>query len=367
MADIEGDDGDNTINGTSGGDNIKGKEGQDTIDGNGGNDTLSGGAGNDNIDGGSGNDTIFGGDGDDIITGGAGDDIIIGGKGDDTMSAGNSSPCDTFVIRDGDGNDTITDFDPPEPDIIRFDMDEITSFQDVLDRISMDGSDTVITYDNGSTTRLLNVDSSSLSATNFEFGPGPVCLEAGTLIETPDGPVPIETLAPGDLVNTRDHGPLGVVQIIADDVTFRGRNDRRRPILIGQGALGDGKPKTDLVLSPQHRVLVTEEGASTPVLVAAAKLVGKLGIRRMKGRNSAQYFNVLMDTHQVIFANGCEVETLLLTRYVQERLAKLDVHLKPRQPLPESAYPIANDAPGSLHMGKTKRPLDGGAILSSHS
>lgn len=71
------------------------------------------------------------------------------------MSAGNSSPSDTFVIRDGDnGHDRITNFEPGEPDIVRFDMAEMSSFQDVLDRITVSGSDTIITYDNGFTLRL---------------------------------------------------------------------------------------------------------------------------------------------------------------------------------------------------------------------
>ena len=156
MSTIEGDSGNNSLTGTTGNDQLSGKDGNDTLDGN------------------DGNDTIWGGDGDDVITGGRGDDVIIGGRGNDTMTAGDNSPSDTFVIRDGDGSDVITDFDPPEPDVLAFDMAEIQTFQDLVDRMSMDGPDTVITYDNGETTRLLNTDMTALGPANFSTSAGQV-------------------------------------------------------------------------------------------------------------------------------------------------------------------------------------------------
>lgn len=316
MADIEGDSGDNTINGTTGNDTIKGLGGNDTLNGSSGDDAVSGGAGNDSIDGGSSNDTVYGGAGDDTITGGAGDDIIIGGRGDDVMSAGNGSTTDTFVIRDGDGNDTITDFDPFEPDIVRFDMAEMSTYQDVLDRISLDGPDTIITYDNGSTLRLQNVDSANLSATNFQFGPGPVCLEAGTIVQTPDGPRPIETICVGELVDTMDHGPQKVVRVISEFIKFTDQTDKHRPILVSKGSITKSVPAKDIVCSPQHRFLVGCPNTQQDVLVAAIKLVSRKGIRRMMGRKSAHYINLLMERHEIIIANGCPVESLLMTPYL---------------------------------------------------
>ncbi len=333
MADIEGDENDNTLNGTSGADKIDGNGGNDTISGSGGNDTITGGSGNDSIDGGSGNDTIYGGDGNDSITGGSGDDIIVGGRGDDTMAAGNGSTTDTFVIRDGDGNDTITDFDPSEPDIVRFDMVEMNTYQDVLDRISTDGPDTIITYDNGSTLRLQNTNPGDLSATNFEFAPGPVCLEAGTLVETPEGLQRIEDLRPGDLVVTLDHGPQPIVEIVEERVRFGDRNDRRRPILLKEGALGPRTPRRDLVVSPQHRLVVRCPHRDADVLVAAFRIQGRKGIRRMSGRREAHYFNLLMASHEIIFANGCRVETLLLSGPVAWKLdGRVPEFLAPTSP-----------------------------------
>jgi Ca2+-binding RTX toxin-like protein len=69
------------ITGTSGNDAITGANGSDTLNGSRGNDTLSGGGGSDQLDGGRGND------------------ILTGGKGPDV-----------FILRPGEGTDTITDF-----------------------------------------------------------------------------------------------------------------------------------------------------------------------------------------------------------------------------------------------------------------
>lgn len=337
MADIDGNENDNSITGTSGADNIKGNGGADTIAGSGGDDTLSGGSGNDDIDGGSGNDTIFGGNGDDTITGGRGDDTIIGGRGDDVMSAGNNSPSDTFVIRDGDGNDTITDFDPSEPDIIRFDMAEMSTYQDVSDRMSQDGNDTIITYNNGSSVRLLNVNSADLSSTNFQFAPGPVCLAEGTLIQTPTGQKRVELLKAGDTVITIDHGPQPIVHVLAERISFKSREDRRKPILIAKGALGHKLPQRDIIASPQHRFVLPDNKNGCDVLVAAVKLINRSGIRRMLGCRAITYYNLLMAKHEIILANGCQVETMLVTPFSLMKLADLNVCLKPNQTMMKPA------------------------------
>ncbi len=88
---ITGTNGSDNLIGTDGADQIEGLNGKDTLDGSGGNDTLLGGNGKDNLVGGAGNDLLDGGNGKDILTGGAGEDI--------------------FVLRSGEGKDSITDFE----------------------------------------------------------------------------------------------------------------------------------------------------------------------------------------------------------------------------------------------------------------
>ena len=73
-------------------------------------------------------------------------------------------------------------------------MAEMSSYSDVQNRLSQWGSDAVITYDNADCLVLVNVDASTLKSANFRFSAAPICLAADTLIRTPNGPRPIQTL-----------------------------------------------------------------------------------------------------------------------------------------------------------------------------
>jgi ELWxxDGT repeat protein len=96
------------LNGTTNSDQIEGLGGNDTLFGNAGNDTLLGGNGNDNLVGGVGNDSLFGAAGGDRITGGNGSDILDGGAGFDVLTGGANN--DIFVLKNGNGSDSLTDF-----------------------------------------------------------------------------------------------------------------------------------------------------------------------------------------------------------------------------------------------------------------
>jgi hypothetical protein len=69
------------------------------IDGTGGANKLRGDAGRDKLSGFHGDDRLSGGDGADTLNGGRGADTLIGGLGRDT-----------FILREGSGNDLVTDF-----------------------------------------------------------------------------------------------------------------------------------------------------------------------------------------------------------------------------------------------------------------
>ncbi|WP_246175358.1 Hint domain-containing protein [Paracoccus limosus] len=156
--------------------------------------------------------------------------------------------------------------------------------------------------------------------TAIAHGPivGPViCFARGTLIQTPDGPRAIEDLHPGDLVLTLDHGaqPLRWIGAIRVGATWLALAPRLRPIRIRAGALGAGLPATDLVVSPQHRVLVRSAIAqrmfgATEVLVAAKQLVQIDGIDIATDLPEVEYFHLLFDRHEVVIANGAPTETL---------------------------------------------------------
>ncbi|KPP93105.1 MAG: Hint domain [Rhodobacteraceae bacterium HLUCCA08] len=135
------------------------------------------------------------------------------------------------------------------------------------------------------------------------------CFVAGTLIATPRGEVPVEQLRPGDLVSTRDEGPQPLRWIGSRTVPATGR---LAPVRIRAGAFGLHR---DLLLSPQHRVLVRDTLAElmfgeAEVLVAAKDLVNDRTVRVVEG-GEVTYVHLLFDRHQVIWSEGLATESFL--------------------------------------------------------
>ncbi|QBX34764.1 Hint domain-containing protein [Paracoccus liaowanqingii] len=143
------------------------------------------------------------------------------------------------------------------------------------------------------------------------------CFAEGTLIRTDRGPRPIQTLRPGDRVATLDHGPqpilwLGHRRIDAAHLDLRPQD---RPIRIAAGALGPGRPGRDMLVSPQHRMLLRSAIAgrmlgSEETLVAARHLIGQPGIGLRRGDRPVTYWHLLTGRHEVIEAEGAWSESL---------------------------------------------------------
>ncbi len=98
-------------------DAIIGSTGSDFIKGRAGKDTLQGGEGNDELRGGKGADLLLGDTGDDTLKGAQGADTLNGGSGSDNLTGGPGP--DDFIINGLDeANDTVTDFDRVEVDLL---------------------------------------------------------------------------------------------------------------------------------------------------------------------------------------------------------------------------------------------------------
>lgn len=154
------------------------------------------------------------------------------------------------------------------------------------------------------------------------------CFASGTRIETPDGPVAIEDLRPGDRVLTLDHGPQPLSWVGSRKLT-PGELDgapHLRPIRIAAGALAPGLPDGDLVVSPQHRVMLSSRIArrmfgSADVLVAARKLLNHEGIDVMEhSPGGVEYFHILLDDHQIVYSNGTPTESLFVGAQARKAL-----------------------------------------------
>lgn len=158
-----------------------------------------------------------------------------------------------------------------------------------------------------------------VAAPVLDTGFFPICFTAGTLIETEQGLRAVETLVAGDKVLTRDDGLQPLIWVGRRQLSERELRStpKWRPIRIAANALGDGLPRRDVEVSPQHRVLVRSRIAqrmfdTEEVLVAAKELVAMPDIDRADDLTEVTYFHLMFDTHQIVFAEGAEMESLFI-------------------------------------------------------
>ena len=275
---------------------LNGGDGNDTISGGDREDLISGDAGNDQLAGDAGNDTIFGGAGNDTLQGGEGSDSLSGGDGRDTFFTGD--------ITAAVGNDVVDGGDD----------------YDVLDLTAWGHPATNILYDvnnpeNG-IVEFLDANGAVIGTMTFSNIESVVaCFTPGAQVLTDQGELAVEDLQPGDLVLTRDNG--------YQPIRWTGRRDlshaelivepRFNPVHIARGALGVGLPVRDMMVSPQHRMLVTGPRAEllfgeNEVLVAAKHLVGLPGIEQRISRG-VSYIHILFDQHEIVRADGAWSES----------------------------------------------------------
>ena len=134
------------------------------------------------------------------------------------------------------------------------------------------------------------------------------CLLAGTLIATPSGEVPIESLRIGDLVKTADGAPVPIKWIGRQSIPLRqARQADRLPICVRSGALGAGLPRRDLYTSPDHALFI--DG----VLVHASALENGRSIVAAENLSlkTIEYYHIEAEGHELIVAEGVAVETFI--------------------------------------------------------
>lgn len=297
-----------TLYGGAGNDTIYGQDDADTLYGEDGDDTLDGGVDDDNLSGGAGNDTLIGGQGNDTLNGDGGYDILNGGLGDDIIYAGSGD-----TANGGDGSDIIY-IDPSQLDGTAITIDgEETNDTGAGDMLNLSllgpglytpGSAVFTTPDeeNGSVTLS---DGTVITFANIETI---ICFGRGTRIETPYGPRPVESLREGDLILTMDNGPQSLRWVGSREVPALGTF---APIEFAAGAMGNTET---LIVSPQHRMLMQDWRAQVlfdteQVFTAATHLVNGGTIRRLEG-GTVEYFHLMFDGHEVVFAEGAPSESL---------------------------------------------------------
>ncbi len=314
------------ITGTGGGDNIDVTNDDGTLNG------TPQGTPIDNVRARGGNDTVTvtdstiandvrgnGGADDMTVTGSTISGFLHGGGGDDTLSVENST---VGNIRLGNGDDSL--------DFQSTDVTGSVRGGGGTDSLNLP-TGTVVNDNTFGTFTVTSGGGYSLSSgtftlpsgkivtyTTFENGTGFPCFNRGTLIETKSGPCPIEDLRVGDMVRTRNGAfrPIRWIGRRAFSSAELRANPKLRPIRICKGALGQGHPKRDLWVSRQHRMLVSSVIAERmfgepEVLLPAIRLIGCPGVSIDEDIESVEYFHLLLDSHEILFAEGAPSESLL--------------------------------------------------------
>ncbi|BBU56655.1 MULTISPECIES: Hint domain-containing protein [Mameliella] len=304
------------LQGFLGNDSLIGGDDDDTLMGGSGMDTLDGGIDDDLLMGGNDDDTLMGGQGNDTLNGGSGDDSIMGGSDRDVIVVDSAADGIGDTVDGGSGGfvDQVNPEDPPNQDYDILDMSGVGA-QDVDWRIV---NTVVDSNGNGldGTIEFLNAAGDVTGTMDFfEIEEIVPCFTPGTLIATPQGERLVEELMVGDRVITRDNGIQEIKWVGRKDLTGfdLARKPHFKPILIQQGALGNNLPEHDMLVSPNHRVLVANDKTALyfeerEVLVAAKHLTGLDGVDEVEA-NGVAYIHVMFDSHEVILSNGAWTES----------------------------------------------------------
>jgi hypothetical protein len=153
----------------------------------------------------------------------------------------------------------------------------------------------------GNTTALSETD------TAFTAAESPACYAAATRILTVRGEIAVEALQAGDLVATFANcgSVLKPVRWLGHRRMKLGLStqpENTNPVRFRAGALGEGLPHRDLLVSPNHRMRVDD------TLVTAVELVNGASIVQ-ECPNEIEYWHIELDGHDLVLAEGVQAET----------------------------------------------------------
>jgi Hint domain len=139
------------------------------------------------------------------------------------------------------------------------------------------------------------------------------CFLKGTKIQTADGACKVEDLAIGDMLPTMFDGMrpiqwIGRYPFKKSDPSKPWAKDAL-PVRIARSALAPDVPRADLYVTEWHALFV--DG----VLPPARCLINGTTITRyeVRGYDELEFFHIKLESHDVIYAEGASVETLLST------------------------------------------------------
>ena len=165
------------------------------------------------------------------------------------------------------------------------------------------------------------------------------CFYPGTMLAKDDGEIAVESVTTGMLLKTASGELLPVRWVGWSQVAMRFADPLRiLPIRIKAGALADGVPARDLLVSPDHAVFVED------VLVQAAALVNGTSITREEDvPESFRYYHIELATHELLLAEGCPAESFV-DNIDCMNFHNWDAREAPAEPVVEMDYPRARSS-----------------------
>jgi len=165
-----------------------------------------------------------------------------------------------------------------------------------------------------------------------------VCFVAGTLIATPKGALPVETLQPRQDVITVDNGHCPILWVGERTMLGVGVS---APVVFEAGAIGNDRR---LVVSQNHRIMLASPLAELyfdehEVFVPAKALVNGTSIYT-EARRQVSYYHILLPEHEVMWAEGAPCESLFLGDVTVERLSE-EARTEVAQVFPQLVMPRA--------------------------
>lgn len=169
---------------------------------------------------------------------------------------------------------------------------------------------------NNAADALAGEDGTSLSTPSKPHAPILSGFGPGVMVDTNEGPQPVEWLRPGDLVQTRDNGfqPLRWTGRSA-----LGAKGTQAPVRIYAGALAGNTPEHDLILSPNHHVMVQSPEiellfAENEVFVPVESMATEAEEGFEPSSPNYALCHLLFDRHEVVMAEGVWLESLYVDR-----------------------------------------------------
>jgi hypothetical protein len=175
----------------------------------------------------------------------------------------------------------------------------VSSFNSTTDTLTLEDGTTEVFTDLGANLQFTTDSSGDVTVSA-------ACYVAGTLIATPAGDTPIESLEVGSQLLTAA-GEVRAVCWLGHrriDCTRHPKPTEVWPICVSAHALGENLPSRDLWVSPAHALHIDGR------LIPAGLLINGVTVRQIV-QDTVEYWHVELDTHDVILANQLPAESYL--------------------------------------------------------